>query len=422
MPKQKATAKAKGKTAPSNGGDDAAPSAAIPAATWTDTLTEAEQELEQKKRQEREKKAQAAKKKEEDDRWWREKKEAENKRAQVQEKKQEKKNNKQWVEELQRAKAEGVLEALEYDDGLWYVEIAKDTWKQVDTQYFCKYCEASLNEHTVGSHLSGERHRKALAYAGVPCSAVPAPAAPPAVGSASPATPAPGPSPSAAWSATPATVDPRWQELDPATGNIKCMPCGRVCDGNHELTETHQTRLKAWLSRLSPEYTAPPQDWLAWVECDQWGGPGERYLKCLLCNKFVQDLEGYNTVGYNGTHGNLSNQNQKDHHKKVSQIDAWRADPAYWGPIKAERERWHPRAKAQSAAPAPLSPSAAAASTRPPIPSVPDGWRATWSEKDGKYYYDNLSSGAVQWQLPAAPAPAAQSHNTFAALDEPEEC
>ena len=60
------------------------------------------------------------------------------------------------------------------------------------------------------------------------------------------------------------------------------------------------------------------QPWLAWVVEESWGS-NERWLKCLMCSKWVQDHDGGSTTaGYVGAHGSSGVGNQKDHKKMPS--------------------------------------------------------------------------------------------------------
>lgn len=159
----------------------------------------------------------------------------------------------------------------------------------------------------------------------------------------------------------------------------------------------------------SAEYPDPAQPWLAWARDETWGK--ERCLKCLICNKWVQDFDDTNTVGYKGAHGELGPGNQKDHKKKMQDLQKYMRDPAYWDPIVRERQRWHPSATAQSAQPVELArPVAASATALPAPPDVPEGWAAQWSREHALFYYYRPADGVAQWD-PPSPALVAAPEN-----------
>lgn len=248
-----------------------------------------------------------------------------------------------------------------------------------------------------------------------------------------------------------------WQEMHD-DGYIRCLACNKCCDGTHEYTSGHESRLKAFLQSSAKEssthaYATPDQPWLAWVPCESWGN--ERWLKCLMCNKWVQDHEGSSTANYVGAHGSLGSGNQKDHKKKVENLDAYMRDVTYWGEIQSERQKWHPQpncrevpasrtARPQASAdgfqsvgatPAANSStsSAGGAAARPRPPDLPIGWYSQWSEEHHRYYFHDGAQLSC-WDPPSSSPPAApsvaaaqkktQEANAFAALarDEEEEC
>lgn len=392
--------------------------------SWFDKLSPADQEMELKKKEKREQAAVTAKRKEETDRWYREQREKETKKEDQKASREKKQDDKAFKQDKERALTEGVLEAVEYDDGLWYVEVSKGTWKHVDCGYWCEHCEASLSESTLGAHINGERHRKKLSWAGP---------------EAAPPTP-PRASAGVSSAAMPSRELEIWQELG-ADGYIHCLACNKCCDGTHEHTAAHDNRLKTWLQcnarQSSPQaYDEPEQPWLAWVTCESWGN--DRWLKCLMCNKWVQDHEGGSTAGYVGAHGASGVSNQKDHKKKIDNLAAYRSDQNYWGELMAERAKWHPpsscpsvrktaaavdsdgfRAVGSAAAAAKL-----ASRPKPPDP-LPEGWFAEWSEEHSRYYFHD-GAELSSWDVPVSPAPSARAQSSskvkILAEDEEEEC
>lgn len=131
-------------------------------------------------------------------------------------------------------------------------------------------------------------------------------------------------------------VEP-WQEATPS-GYLRCLACNKMCDGVHEHTAEHLRRVEDYMWSLEAEgrdYPAPVQAWLAWVSDPSSGD--RRYLKCLLCKKWVQDFdsEGMNTAGYAGNHGEAGPSNQKDHAKKLNNLQY------YLDELKTEKQKWH---------------------------------------------------------------------------------
>jgi len=229
-------------------------------------------------------------------------------------------------------------------------------------------------------------------------------------------------------------------------GNIRCMACNKICDGVHETTKEHEKRLEQYLWQLSAddqEYPEPHQPWLAYVPDTSYGKG--RYLKCLLCKKWVQDWEALDTQDYSGNHGNKGPNNQKDHAKKMRYWEEYSDD------VLAEKWNWHPAREGSAAgsavrgasvrtaaataagassvaehlpsgmrgAPPPdAARTAAAAAPRyarakqvelqqppppppppPAPPCVPSGWWPMWSPEHGAHYYYS-TDGRSTWDLP----------------------
>ena len=115
---------------------------------------------------------------------------------------------------------------------------------------------------------------------------------------------------------------PQWQQYSRC--GIKCIPCGNYLYGNHEETPRHKARLAAWLELQRPGlqcfvahaqlrqrqtrgYPVPEKSHLAWaprtsyilyikqsscgskVPHDEDNVAAERFLKCLLCNRFCDE-------------------------------------------------------------------------------------------------------------------------------------
>lgn len=356
---------------------------------WADLLEAFPLELQgsEKKQKERKKKAQASEHREEQLMSCREQKENERLKSEQKRASEAARVDKALQIVKSRAKDEGVLEAQEYADGLWYVEIASGTWKQVACSFWCRHCEAALEKSSLASHLHGEGHINKSASKsrgqnlGVP--------------ERSSQTPSPMPTASQQTGHGAGPLE-SWQTAD-EHGNIHCIPCGKCCDGCHETTLDHKRRVRAYLWSFEVDYSAPAQPWLAWVECNQWGGG--RWLKCLLCKKWVQDFEGKTTGAYQGTHGSLGPGNQQEHRKKLVKLDALKQDASFWNPILEERQKCHPNESIGG---------------QPALPTLTEGWKAVWSQEHGKFYFHN---GRVsQWEWPNF------AHFPTMLLDESFEC
>jgi len=172
-----------------------------------------------------------------------------------------------------------------------------------------------------------------------------------------------------------------------STGHYRCKACNKMCDGIHENTAEHHKRLANYLWNLEEEtreYPAPSQTWLAWVADPDFDD--RRFLKCLLCKKWVQDfeLDSLDTRGYTGHHGDRGAGNQKDHAKKLNNLSF------YVEAIKAEKDLHHPPEPTidslfSASAPWAMRPPCSSASTaicppasaaRPEVRSAEPGLRA----------------------------------------------
>lgn len=193
------------------------------------------------------------------------------------------------------------------------------------------------------------------------------------------------------------TFDPAdledWQELD---GNsIKCRACNKHCDGVHETTADHKKRLETWRWEQKAEeqdYAAPPQPFLAFV-ADETFGNG-KYLRCLLCKKWVQDWECIGDVAdYSGNHGNKGPHNGKDHAKRLNNLSEYLED------LAEEKAIYHPPAAAQQRQASSARGSAPRVTGIPPPPAfLPHPWQAYWDPQSQAYYF---SDGAVTtWDAP----------------------
>ena len=100
----------------------------------------------------------------------------------------------------------------------------------------------------------------------------------------------------------------------------------------HEKLGDHKRRLASWLEMKKLEstgYPAPELECLAWVPSIQGDETSERWLKCLLCKKFVQDDHSHL-----GTP--LNPRGSREHQSKLKNYSWYRED------VLKERRKYHP--------------------------------------------------------------------------------
>eukprot|EP00931_Biecheleriopsis_adriatica_P103524 TRINITY_DN7834_c0_g1_i1.p1 TRINITY_DN7834_c0_g1~~TRINITY_DN7834_c0_g1_i1.p1 ORF type:complete len:418 (+),score=111.60 TRINITY_DN7834_c0_g1_i1:72-1256(+) len=379
---------------------------AAPQVEQTPELTEEELQEERRRQAKRDEKAREEERKAAEEARRREERQRADARWEREKQKKQSKEDKEWQAVLHSAREQGVLEAEQWRDGEWYVDLGRSTYKLVQDHYFCPHCGENgleLSWANLESHIKGERHRRSMERREHHDAPFPK------------AMPVTTPTPSSMPAASSSTSQPvaqhleSWQTRD-ADGNIMCNLCKKPCDGKHEFSANHLGRLK-WheFQKVNAPFPAPSQPWLAWVP-SEWN-PDERELRCLLCKgKGVTDLEGKLTSSYKGTHGALSPENQKDHMRKMERLDEYMKDASYWSNILAERRKYHPE------------PQAAETATRPPAlpeaPKVPEGWKAWWSEEYEGFYYHNESTGVTQWETPTESAAPADPAHDFPDIEE----
>lgn len=339
--------------------------------SWLASLTPEERAEEEKEQGRRQKKAEEIKKQQLLDQQRR----ASEERAQKQAQLREAQKDKAWEQEKLRAQEQGVLEAHEWPDGQWYVEVSKGVWKEMGHKFYCIHCDAGMNDAAVSSHIKGERHRKRLAAKGY---------------EATTNVTLPPKSSAAAWLAA-ASPPTYWA---PCSG-----PQPAAVDSNGDGERIHEDGYV---------YIPPEEEWLAWV-CDPDFDAKGLYLKCLLCNKWITDLPGTDPRGYDGLHGRLSSKNQKDHKRKLENLPHYKQDHTFWNSMLAERTKWHVPSKIViDTSPLDKVEALESGQSRPKLPSVaalelPAGWFAGWcTEQEQYYYWSELHES--QWELPTVPA------------------
>mmetsp|Transcript_96047 Transcript_96047/g.277363 ORF Transcript_96047/g.277363 Transcript_96047/m.277363 type:complete len:376 (+) Transcript_96047:70-1197(+) len=213
----------------------------------------------------------------------------------------------------------------------------EESWGASLERYYCRHCEAEVYDRELQQHLVGQRHRDfaAMETEGAGAVAVSQPPVPMA------SCPSELTSGRAVHTAVAAPLPPDglevWKAWDAAAGCARCLACSKVCDGQHEQSKEHRRKLEQYLWFISEKeysYSSPPQAWLAWVPDESFGR--HRYLRCLLCCKWVDDNADEDTAEYSGTHGFPSDQNQKGHRKRLQYMD-FDVDA-----LLEEKRHWHP--------------------------------------------------------------------------------
>jgi len=202
---------------------------------------------------------------------------------------------------------------------------------------------------------------------------------------------------------------------------LRCIPCDKVIDFSHVASADHMARLQAWQDRqnvLQSGYPAPALPYLAYVPADPAYPAGERWMRCLLCNKWVQD-----EYLHSGTH--MAPDGSKEHRKNLLNYPP--SDPWYQENVTREKLKYHPAAAAavpivqQAPTPAPWAAcvptpavaswtNAAAASvpypTNPMVPQLiappelPKNWHRTTDKESGRPYYYHGETNEVRWDPP----------------------
>ncbi|CAK9016931.1 unnamed protein product [Durusdinium trenchii] len=329
-----------------------------------------ELDIEKRKLEERKAKAEIAQKKNLRDNEWKRQCEINYEKEQRQKQREESKWKKQLEDAKKKAFSQGVLEAYDYGDGVWWVQLQDKKWMEVQGRYYCEYCNKHLNDNTLEAHIDSEAHKKKHAWA---TPALAGPPAPPPV--AAPRGPAPAPPLTASLSPVcpPVAHLLDWQQVGP-DGLVRCIPCNKVVDDNHIGTGDHCRRLEAWreYERLKKTgHPAPELEYLAWVPSIDGDPNSEKWKKCLLCKKWVQD-----ETSHCGTAANP--QGSKEHQKNLRNYmgTAW-----YTENVIKLRKQYHPEPNVRSssypaagpASPAPWAktPAPALANAAPPIHATP---------------------------------------------------
>lgn len=124
-----------------------------------------------------------------------------------------------------------------------------------------------------------------------------------------------------------------WQTVG-FDGTVRCDLCRKVADENHLCSSEHKKRMEYFCHQEQNRtngFEPPELEYLAWVPLIPDDVTGERQLKCLLCDKWVND-PWYHC----GTRENPAG--SKDHQRYLQHVGgAW-----YNANVLPKRRRWHP--------------------------------------------------------------------------------
>eukprot|EP00397_Hematodinium_sp_SG-2012_P026285 GEMP01027524.1.p1 GENE.GEMP01027524.1~~GEMP01027524.1.p1 ORF type:complete len:531 (+),score=113.35 GEMP01027524.1:34-1626(+) len=255
---------------------------------WKDDLTPEERAIEDKRTEERNLKSQ---KEQEKARLERERKEAEEKKM--------KRAERQWNNDRKKllTPESGILTAkYEGSNDKWYVKLElpdkEDEWIDVQGTYYCKWCAKHLNDCTLESHLQGKMHIKNAEWKQARrascCST--------------------GEDNNEYVEEWFANVDDEWG------GHVQCLACDKYADSVHIQTAAHISRVNAWKESKNTKIQ-PIEEWLMYVFW--FPDSNKEYdmgVKCLLCDKFCQDLH---------SHGDNPERASKEHKRRLNNYSSY---------------------------------------------------------------------------------------------------
>jgi len=286
---------------------------------------------------------------------------------------------------------DGLLQAEEHRDGKWYVQVNHEL-VEVQGAYFCPHCFRDLRESCLQAHLESAEHKKNMNWKPAPL--------PQDYGYYSSMN---GNSAGGAYS-----DDQEWYNWDPSEpwverdsdGYWRCVPCGKMIDQRHLATPMHKRKVEDFMYTLRPveeRYPDPPEEFLAWVPVDEAQQGGERWLKCILCQKWVNDEWSHGIL-----HGSKEHvKNMENHFHPRSEWYLQNVPPLkrLYSTGKRAAHWMSTSAGAQSLRALEASPQKVC---QPPPPKVCPPWQVVWSEADCRYYFWNEETKAVQWEIPSA--------------------
>eukprot|EP00397_Hematodinium_sp_SG-2012_P014326 GEMP01014562.1.p1 GENE.GEMP01014562.1~~GEMP01014562.1.p1 ORF type:complete len:475 (+),score=89.72 GEMP01014562.1:97-1521(+) len=227
--------------------------------SWLDDLSPEDREAEEEKQKKRE--AQAKKEEEKA------------KIARAQREESEKKMDRKtrhWNIEKKKflTPGNGVVLAENYEDK-WYVQ-EDDDWIEVNDIYYCKLCDKHLNDFTLEAHVLSKPHTNKVLWTGA--------------------------RPAGARSSVTGTVSEEYNEPwfefinDEWGGYSQCRACDKRADEVHIQSAGHISRVESWRENQQQKIQ-PIEEWLIYLF---WSADSkmehEMGLKCLVCDKFCQDL------------------------------------------------------------------------------------------------------------------------------------
>jgi len=150
-----------------------------------------------------------------------------------------------------------------------------------------------------------------------------------------------------------------WQKVG-YDGTVYCELCRKVADESHLCSAEHQKRMDYFCHQEQNRthgFEPPALEYLAWVPLQPDDVTGERQLKCLLCDKWVND-----PWAHSGS--KEFPQGSKDHKRYLQYVGGrWYCDN-----VIPQRRRWHPPSGPQRRPPTPFQAN--------PAPAIPQGPRA----------------------------------------------
>jgi len=283
--------------------------------------------------------------------------------------------DRRWSDRVAEAKevglAEGVLLTEDFGDGKWWVKVG-DAYIEGKDQYYCSLCNKHLNDVTLEHHIASENHKKKVS----------------------------------------------WNQCE-ASGSAGSLSAASTSASSSRPSPAHTPVSGACGKRYAP----PNLAYLAYVpgtdgeECSSGVRSGERWLKCLLCQKWVGD-ENSHSGTFDAPSGS------KEHQKNLRNYGP--GNPWYDETVIGDRLKWHPGSlsrhdveplPSEAYASASLSWAAPAGQNHqvsgspfpppppaPPVPQaplLPPGWEmGEAAGYPGHNYYFNRSTGASQWTMP----------------------
>jgi len=191
-----------------------------------------------------------------------------------------------------------------------------------------------------------------------------------------------------------------WAERD-QDGNWVCIPCRKQIDDFHLESAGHRRKLDSFLRNQEPSmYEDPPEEFLVWMLADEAEPNGEKWLRCLMCSKWVNDAESHSATG-----------GSKEHVRNL--LLHYNARSEWYIKNVLPQKQLHgrecmnaPRVKQPAAVPVREAktpePNNFAGSTVPQAksPQAPPPWQCVYSNDHNRYYYWNRYTGESCWNHP----------------------